>query len=162
MICRVIRTEGRETTVETFKSLLDAANYIDEMEEKIEGWWNELKPRNFQCCLSFEEGEGFSIQETLVNDAGVFTDPQETYQMWDIDKDDYVSGEKGDSFMGGLQTSLIKNLVWEDSVDRCDTFKIVQVFLDGKPLVSVCFGHNAYTSHRYKWNEINCEYEGVS
>ena len=160
MICRVIRTEGRETTVETFKSLLDAANYIDEMEGKVEGWWNETTPRNFKCDLVFEEG--FSTQETLVNDAGTWTDPPETFDGWDLDRHDYIAGPGSDSFMEDFQTFLIKCLEFENSAEGSDVFRIIQLFLDGKPIVAVSFSQSGYTAHRYKWNEINCEYEGVS
>jgi hypothetical protein len=164
MICKVVRTSPlgvrSETTTKEFATLLAAASFIDEMEEKIEGWWNEVAPRNFECTLIVE---GLSIRETVVNDAGVFTGPPENFEAWDFNHLNYTSGPNhSGEFMGCFQTWLIEGLNFEYGLDDGDVYRILQVYLDGNPIVAVSIGHGGYTSHRYKWNEINCEYEGVS
>ena len=164
MICHVVRTEGGKTTTKTFQNLLAAVSYIDEMEEKIEGWWNELTPRNFQCDLVFEGG--FSIQETVVNDAGTFTDPQKKFDEWDLSaprgkSSGYTAGPKGE-FMHDFQTWLIDGLCFEYGLDDGEVYRIIQMYVDGKPIVTVSIGHGGYTAHRYKWNDSTFHYEGVS
>ena len=159
MICKVVRTEGGETTTKTFQNLLAAVTYIDEMEEKIEGWWNELTPRNFECELVFEGG--FSIQETVVNDAGTFTDPVQNFEPWDFNHLNYTAGPGGE-FIDCFQTWLIQGLNFEYGLDDGEVCRVLQMYVDGKPIVTVSIGHGGYTAHRYRWNDTTFHYEGVS
>ena len=136
MICHVVRTEGGKTTTKTFQNLLAAVSYIDEMEEKIEGWWNELTPRNFECELIFEGG--LSIQETVVNDAGTFTDPVQKFEPWDFNHLNYTAGPNhSGEFMDCFQTWLIDGLCFEYGLDDAEVYRVLQVYLDGNPIVAV-------------------------